>query len=145
MNSLFAQVSDRAFFLRKITDENVGSCEAFGHPRARTVRNSDLHISGDSARLTYSDSTVAAPLCPLIGVLRCPSSSCLQQASRRTFARYSPTRKRAICWLGFTKNPPSGEVLPADRRICVSSLAGSRGGRSKARFPPARLLHAGGR
>src|ERR1017187_7973102 len=70
---------------------------------------------------------------------RSPSSSCVQQASRRTFARYSPSRKRAIC-LGL-----GSPCSPADRRICVSSLGRSRGGRSKARFPPARLLHAGGR
>src|ERR1017187_10168545 len=35
----------------------------------------------------------------------CPSSSCVQQASRRTFARYSPTRKRAICWAWVHQEP----------------------------------------
>src|ERR1039458_84592 len=47
--------------------------------------------------------------------------------------------------LGSPRTHLLGTCSPADRRICVSSLGRSRGGRSKARFPPARLLHAGGR
>ena len=46
--------------------------------------------------------------------------------------------------LGSPRTHLLGTCSPADRRICVSSLGRSRGRRSKARFPPARLLHAGG-
>src|ERR1022692_2574861 len=55
-----------------------------------------------------------------------PSSSCVQQASRRIFARYSPTRKRAHL-LAWVRTHLLGTCSPADRRICVSSLAGRAG------------------